>query len=170
MYYRTKTYLAGDWTGDKYAIDKIHFWNDSGYYSIDFVDVHEFKQSNDGSLNCSIKRSLKERMDMCKTFVLVVGQNTNSLRSGSCAYCSSYAGDITYSAYCRRGHTIDTRSYIEYECDKAMEAGIKIVVLYNSSRVERFKCPEAVRFRGTHVAMHNNGRWDYQAVRDAIMY
>ena len=57
-----------------------------------------------------------------------------------------------------------------YECDKAMEAGIKIVVLYNSSRVERFKCPEAVRFRGTHVAMHNNGRWDYQAVRDAIMY
>lgn len=69
-----------------------------------------------------------------------------------------------------RGHTIDTRSYIEYECDKAMEAGIKIVVLYNSSRVERFKCPEAVRFRGTHVAMHNNGRWDYQAVRDAIMY
>ena len=38
MYYRTKTYLAGDWTGDKDAIDKIHFWNDSGYYSLDFVE------------------------------------------------------------------------------------------------------------------------------------
>ena len=40
MYYRTKTYLAGDWTGDKAAIDKLHSWNDSGYYSLDFVVTH----------------------------------------------------------------------------------------------------------------------------------
>lgn len=33
MAYRTKTYLAGDWTGDKDAIDKIHEWNDSDYRS-----------------------------------------------------------------------------------------------------------------------------------------
>lgn len=32
------------------------------------------------------------------------------------------------------------------------------------------KCPEAVRFKGKHVAMHNNGYWDYQAVKNAIMY
>lgn len=35
MYYRTKTYLAGDWTGDKKAaIDKLHSWNNSGYLGI----------------------------------------------------------------------------------------------------------------------------------------
>lgn len=34
MYYRTKTYLAGDWTGDKAAIDKLHSWNNSGYLGI----------------------------------------------------------------------------------------------------------------------------------------
>lgn len=169
MYYRTKTYLAGDWTGDKAAIDKLHSWNDSGYYSLDFVDVHDFKQASDNSLNCSIKRSLKERMDMCKTFVLVVGNNTISVRSGACAYCSSYNSGV-YVPSCRRGYSIDNRSYIEFECDKAVEAGIKIVVLYNSSRVDRYKCPEAVRFKGKHVAMHNNGYWDYQAVKNAIMY
>ena len=95
--------------------------------------------------------------------------NTTSVRSGACAYCSSYNSGV-YVPSCRRGYSIDNRSYIEFECDKAVEAGIKIVVLYNSSRVDRYKCPEAVRFKGKHVAMHNNGYWDYQAVKNAIMY
>ena len=25
---KTKTYLAGDWSGDKAAIDKLHEWNE----------------------------------------------------------------------------------------------------------------------------------------------
>ena len=74
MYYRTKTYLAGDWDGDRDAIDKIHEWNGSDYYSLfDFVDVHEFVQARDDSLPCSIKRSLAERMRMCKNFLIIVG-------------------------------------------------------------------------------------------------
>lgn len=34
--------------------------------------------------------SLKERLDVSKTFVLVVGKNTNTLRAGQCAYCPKY--------------------------------------------------------------------------------
>lgn len=29
MAYRTRTYVAGDWTGDKNAIDQLFKWNDS---------------------------------------------------------------------------------------------------------------------------------------------
>ena len=56
MAYRTRTYIAGDWTNDKNAIDQLYKWNNSDYWGLDFVDVHQFHQSNDGSLNCSIKR------------------------------------------------------------------------------------------------------------------
>ena len=75
MTYRTKTYIAGDWTGDSNAISTLYRWKNSGYFSFDFVDAHSFTQARDTSLNCSIKKSLKERLDASKTFVLVVGAN-----------------------------------------------------------------------------------------------
>ena len=56
---------------------------------------------------------------------------------------------------------------------KAVDADIKIVVLYNSTKVDKSKCPEALKDFGTHVAMRykENGveYWDYQAVKNAIM-
>ena len=70
MAYRTKTYIAGDWTGDSDAIETLYKWKNSGYLNFDFVDAHSLTQARDSSLNCSIKRSLKERLDASKTFVL----------------------------------------------------------------------------------------------------
>ena len=64
------------------------------------------------------------------------------------------------------------RSYIEYECDKAVADNLDIVVLYNSTRVDKGKCPEAIKDKGQHVAMvhYKDGRycWNYSAVRDAL--
>ena len=64
------------------------------------------------------------------------------------------------------------RDSIKYECDKAVEAGIDIVVLYNSARVTRSKCPLKVRFEGNHVPMKcwKDGvlKWDYDAVKKAL--
>lgn len=108
-------------------------------------------------------------MDASKTFLLIVGDKTDSVSAGSCRYCQSYNSWISS---CARGHSIDYRSYIKYECDKAVEAGIKVVVLYNSTIVSRSKCPEAVRYKGTHVAMvyRKDGKlyWDYNAVKNAL--
>ena len=106
MAYRTRTYIAGDWTNDKNAIDQLYKWNNSDYWGLDFVDVHQFHQSNDGSLNCSIKDSLRDRMDSCKTFVLVVGDKTNITTAGACSNCSSYV-----YGYCRRNNTTSDKSY-----------------------------------------------------------
>ena len=117
MTYRTKTYIAGDWTGDNDAIKKLYEWNESNYWSLSFIDAHEITKANDTSLNCSIKSSLKTRMDASKKFVLIVGKNTNVLRAGSCQYCHSLN---SYSHYCARGHNVDYRSFIEYECDMAV--------------------------------------------------
>lgn len=168
MAYRTRTYIAADWSGDKDAVEQLHKWND-GYWSLSFTDAHDLTQSRDSSLNCSIKSSLKLRMDASKTFVLIVGDKTDSVTAGSCRYCSSYN---SWTSSCARGRSIDYKSYIKYECEKAVEAGIKIVVLYNSTIVSRSKCPEVVRYKGNHVAMvyHKEGKlyWDYNAVKNAL--
>lgn len=169
MAYRTKTYIAGDWTGDKAAIDQLQKWNDSSYWSLSFISAHDLTQARDSSLNCSIKASLQRRLDVSKAFVLIVGNATKDLRSGGCQYCASYNG---WSKYCARGYSVDYRSYIDFECEKAVEANIKIVVLYHSATVDRSKCPQAVRYSGNHVAMcyRSNGQlyWDYNAVENAI--
>lgn len=169
MTYRTRTYIAAEWDGDNDAVQQLHKWNNSNYFSLSFTDAHDLQQARDGSLNCSIKRSLAERLDASKTFVLIVGSNTKSVRSGSCQYCNS---KNSWTGSCTRGNFVDNRSYIEYECEKAVRDGLKIVVLYNAATVDKSKCPDAVKYVGTHKAMcyYQNGQyyWDYQAVKSAL--
>lgn len=170
MTYRTRTYIAGDWTGDSAAIERLYKWNKEKFWSLSFTDAHEITQAKDTSLNCSIKNSLKARMDVSKTFVLIVGNHTDTVSAGSCQFCGSY-NSWNYS--CARGHYVDYKSYIKYECEKAVEAGIKIIVLYNAAVVNRNKCPEIIRYKGTHVPMMYVGfdgkkYWDYNAVKKAF--
>lgn len=84
---RNQAYIAGDWEGDKDAIDQLKAWNASNHWAFNFYDVHELTQSRDTSNNCSIKASLAIRMRVTKKFVLVVGAGTLSRRAGSCQYC-----------------------------------------------------------------------------------
>lgn len=174
MTYRTKTYIAADWENDKGAVDQLHTWNDSNYWSLTFSDAHDLTQARDSSLNCNIKSSLKSRLDASKRFVLIVGNNTTSVTSGSCQYCNSY-NSHTYS--CGRRYSVDYKNYIQYECEQTLKAynngDMKIIVLYNSSTINKSKCPEALRNVGIHSQMgkvHRDGKcyYDYQTVKDAF--
>ena len=170
MTYRTKTYIAGDWTGDKDAIDKLYEWNNSKRWSLSFTDAHDLTQARDDSLNCNIKKSLKERMDASKTFVLIVGDKTNNLTAGSCQYCDSYN---SHTNSCAKRYSIDYKSYIEYECNEAVKADVKIVVLYNSTIVSKDKCPKAVRNTRTHIPMKcrdydDKVYWNYNDIKKAM--
>lgn len=169
MYYRTRTYIAGDWDHDKDAVDALYWWNDSSRYGLSFSDAHELKQARDTSLNCSIKQSLSDRLDASRTFILIVGEHTKELKAGGCQYCDSYN---SYHGVCCRGHFVDTRSYIDFECEKAIRDGLKIIVLYKSTVVDREKCPSVVKYRGVHVPMlklvGETLYWDYDSVKNAI--
>jgi hypothetical protein len=173
MAYRTKTYIAADWDGDSDAVEQLYKWKNSKYWSLDFHDAHDLTQARDNSLNCSIKRSLAIRLDASKTFVLIVGSNTKTVRSGRCQYCAS---KNSWTGACVRGYNVDNRSYIEYECDKAKDAynegKMNIVVLYNATSVDKSKCPDVLKYVGTHTAMcyYENGQyyWNYQAVKTAL--
>ena len=167
MAYRTKTYIAADWTGDKNAVDQLYKWNESDHWGLSFHDAHDITEANDGSLNCSIKASLATRLDASKTFVLIVGNGTKSRRAGECNYCSFYN-----NGRCTKGYGVSNKSFIEYECDKAVRDGLTIVVLYNAAKIDKTKCLDVVKDKGTHAAMQyiENGQhyWDYQSVKKAM--
>lgn len=170
-YYRTRAYLAADWENDKEVIDKLRSWNDSNYWGLNFSDAHDLTQSKDSTLNCNIKASLGKRMDASKTFVLIVGEKTKSLRAGSCYYCRDY----DFSGHgCKHGWSVSSKSFIEYECDKAVRDDLKIVVIYNSAYVLKSRCPDVVVNKGTHLAaFHWSGytkSWNYTDIKNAIMY
>lgn len=159
---RTRTYIAGDWTGDKSAIDLLHKWNDSERWGLSFYDAHDITQSSDDSQNCSIKASLRARLDVSKTFVLIVGNGTKTRRSGACNYCFKQ----------NECGSSNNKSFIEYECDKAVRDKLKIIVLYNAATVDKTKCPDAVKNIGTHAVMQSidsgTRNWNYQSVKKAF--
>ena len=170
MTYRTKTYIAGDWTGDEDLIQQLYKWNESNYWGLHFTNAHELNQARDSSLACSIKKSLAERLDASKTFVLIVGEKTNKLTAGSCQHCASYS---SWTKRCVRNHYVDYRSYIEYECEKADRDGIRIVVIYNYESVHKELCPEVLRYKGEHIRGYyitdGNFHWNYDEIKSAIM-
>ena len=168
---RDRTYIAADFDHDKSAVDHLYWLKKNGY--LHFLDAHELQHSNDTSLPCSIKKSLKYRMDNSRKFILIVGNQTNSVTKGGCQLCGSYN---SHTGACARGYWVDYRSYIKYECDiavAAMSAGMKIVVLYNSGIVNRDLCPESVRWIGIHRQMwyrgaDGNNYWDDEGIVQAI--
>ena len=169
MLYRTRLYLAAEWDGDKDLIDQIHKWKDSDFYSLDFSDAHDLTQARDTSLPCSIKKSLALRMSGAKKFLLIVGEHTNTVTKGSCQYCSY---NTEYGICAKELRSSDYRSFIKYECEKAVKDGLDIIVLYNSYEVNRSKCPEAVRYKGKHLAAYHyenwTKKWNYLDIKNAI--
>lgn len=167
MGYRTRTYIAADWSGDSDAVKQLHTWNNSERWSLSFTDAHDLMQARDSSLNCSIKISLCERMDRSKTFVLIVGDHTKTVTSGSCQHCKQY-----FLGKCLLNHSVSHNSYIEYECSKAVRDGLNIIVLYNAATVNKSKCPDMLKEKGLHIAMctYKDGLyyWNYPAVKKAL--
>ena len=173
---RTKTYIAADFDDDIDAVNILYYWKNNKNLNFDFQDAHDLTQARDTSLYCSIKKSLRYRLSESKTFVLIVGKHTNSITKGGCQFCQSY-NSRTYS--CAKGYSVDYRSYIKYECETAVNDYLcsdlrKIVVLYNSTRVNKNLCSEILKNRGIHIPMKFyslvDGKiyWDYNKIKEAL--
>lgn len=173
---RTKTYIAADFDHDKDAVDQLYKWKNNRLLSFDFQDAHDLTQARDTSLYCSIKKSLRFRLNESNTFVLIVGEHTDSLTKGGCQYCQSYN---SWTSSCARVFFVDYRSYIHFECEMAKQDYLsgeisKIVVLYKTTQINRDLCPASIRNIGIHIPMiyyslvDGMYYWDYQAIKEAI--
>lgn len=171
MLYKTRTYIVADFDNDRDAVEQLEKWNDSKRWNLTFSSAHDLQTSRDSSLYCSIKSSLRYRMSGSKTFLLIVGEHTNSITKGGCQYCHNYN---SINKICEHGYSVDYKSYIEFECCMAMEDKLNIIVLYNDIYVDKDKCPDILRNTGIHTNMldfrDNHYYWDYRSVYDAFKY
>lgn len=71
---RTKTYIAGDLNTDKNLIVKLYEWNKTNNLNLSLVDDYGIIQESDSILCCNIKKSIREQLNLSKTFVLIIGK------------------------------------------------------------------------------------------------
>ena len=81
-------------------------------------------------------------------------------------YCKSH----NYCSYTYKTN----KSFVEFECEYACRHNLPIIVLYNSTYVDKSKCIDSVKnIALCHVSMMKrdfNGQyvWDYQEIKKAF--
>lgn len=99
---RTKTYIAFNAdpeTGDMNSYNLMKAWKAKDEINFDFNNAHDLNTVKDGTSEATIKAKLRERMNVAKLFVLLVGTNT-------------------------KFH----HKFVTWEIELALEAGIPIIV------------------------------------------
>jgi len=88
---RTKTYIAFDGDTDLMSYRTIQSWSADPKYPFALNDAHEINWARDDSLPESIINQLRERLQVSKHLVLIVGSATNKNRKGILQYEMRYA-------------------------------------------------------------------------------
>lgn len=88
---RTKTYIAFDGDTDLMSYRTIQSWSADPKYPFVLNDAHEINWACDDSLPESIINQLRERLQVSKHLVLIVGSATNKNRKGILQYEIGYA-------------------------------------------------------------------------------
>src|SRR2546430_2633054 len=82
MPYRNKTYVCLDYDNDKEWYQLMRAWTQNDNIDFNFHNAHELTTIWPSSDEDAIKRSLRERLNNSKLFMLLIGGNTR--------YCQTY--------------------------------------------------------------------------------
>src|SRR2546430_1566672 len=88
---RTKTYIAFDGDTDLMSYRTIQAWSADPKHPFVLNDAHDINYARDDSLPESIINQLRERLDVSKHLVLLIGSATNRNRRGILQYEIRYA-------------------------------------------------------------------------------
>lgn len=79
MAYRNKCFTSFDGDNDIHYYRLITAWHANDNFDFSFYDAHSLTQARDSSSEESIKRSLRERLNNTKVFLLLIGEHTKKL-------------------------------------------------------------------------------------------
>lgn len=164
-----RMFIAGDLAHDKDAMKQLYKWKIDKKWKIEFQDEDEIYYAERCRF-CDTRKAMRRCLMESQVFVLIVGRHTLEDTRGSCPTCPSYNH---YLKSCKRFRTEDNRTFIQMGCDIAIRGEKKVIVLYKDTRVDKTKCPEALRDVGAHVAMVYRGQdkrkyWKYDAVNEVL--
>lgn len=146
----TKIHIAADWEEDQSAVNQIYKWNEEQEEVFSLTDSSELLEDMESEWSCFAKTVLKSKVQEADIFLLVVGEDTISVKEGGCPLCENYR---SFSGNCAHGRTTDKRGFIEFQCAMALEFNKKIIVLYHADSIDKSKCPFVIRETGSHFAM-----------------
>ena len=79
MPYRNKVYVCFDGDNDIKYYRLMRAWKQNDKTDFNFFDAHDLNVALDSSLEETIKRRLRERLQNAKTFVVLIGESTRYL-------------------------------------------------------------------------------------------
>ncbi len=79
MSFQNKTYIAFDGDKDIHYYYLMKAWKSSKRVSFNFYDAHDLNTARDSSMEQTIKRRLRERMENAKCLILLIGESTRHL-------------------------------------------------------------------------------------------
>lgn len=79
MAYKNKTYVCFDADNDIHYYRLMLAWKQSDKTNFNFYNGHDINNLRDGSLEATIKRKLKERMENSKVAIVLIGEKTKNL-------------------------------------------------------------------------------------------
>jgi hypothetical protein len=88
---RTRIYTAFDGDSDMVYYRTLQMWSANSYISFDFNNAHDLNYARDDSLPQSIINQLRERLDISKSVILLVGDKTKHNRKGILKYELNYS-------------------------------------------------------------------------------
>jgi hypothetical protein len=78
--YRNKTYVIFDGDSDMWAYAYMKGWKSNENLDFNFYDAHDLRPLTDRASDETIYRRLRERFSSAKQVIVLVGDNTKSLR------------------------------------------------------------------------------------------
>lgn len=79
MAYRNKAYVCFDGDTDIRYYRLMKAWHENENFDFAFYDAHDLMQARDSSSEETIKRSLRERLNNSREFIVLIGENTKNL-------------------------------------------------------------------------------------------
>lgn len=79
MVYRNKTYVCFDGDNDMHYYRLMCAWKQNDHTPFSFYNAHDLNTARDSSIEETIKRKLRERLNNSKVFVVLIGEKTRYL-------------------------------------------------------------------------------------------
>lgn len=79
MAYRNKAYVCFDGDKDIHYYRLMKAWHENENFDFAFYDAHDLIQARDSSSEETIKRSLRERLNSSREFIVLIGESTKNL-------------------------------------------------------------------------------------------
>ena len=79
MAYRNKTYICFDGDNDMLYYNLMKAWKQNDNTEFNFYNAHDLNHALDTSMEETIKRKLRERLNNTKMFVVLLGEHTKYL-------------------------------------------------------------------------------------------